>query len=90
MYLGGYQIIDCTGITLTSSPLTVVNSEMADIIRESDKLLVFTNVTSETGAKATVPSVQVLDIGSKDGKIVTTVIFTVSTDDDRVTFTPMG
>lgn len=89
MFLGGYQIIDCTGITLTDSAVTVENAKIADILRETDKPVQFTNLTKGS-IKLSALAVMVTDTGTRDGKVYYMGLnYTVTTDDRTVTFTPV-
>lgn len=89
MFLGGYQLIDCTGITLTDSAVTVENAKIAEILRETDKPVQFTNLTKDS-MKISALAVMVTDNGARDGKVYYMgPNYTVTTDDRTVTFTPI-
>ena len=89
MFLGGYQLIDCTGITLTDSEVTVENAKIAEILRETDKPVQFINLTKDSKKVSTL-AVMVTDTGARDGKVYYIGLnYTVTTDDRTVTFTPV-
>lgn len=91
--VGGYQMVDISGVTLGSQAVTITNAKIAEILRRTRKPVYFhgAKIGSVTVAGfATLVS----DTGATDGKVYNVVsaqgAYLVNTDDNKITFTPAG
>ena len=89
--VGGYQMVDISGVTLGTQAVTITNAKNAEILRKTRKPVYF------HGAKIGAVTVAgfatlVSDTGAVDGKVYNVVsaqgAYLVSTNDDTITFTP--
>lgn len=90
---GGYQMVDFDGASITnSSATTIEDAKNAQILRESNKVLYIYNITVD-GTKTNAVGDIRTDTGARDGKVYgfigpNSAFFNISTDDDKITFTP--
>ena len=91
-YSGGYAIVDCFGVELsTSQAVTTTDTMMAAILRATDKPVIMKNLTlSAVSVRA--QEICCTNTGATDGKVryfnIAGNYFTVTTDDSNITFTP--
>ena len=92
-YPGGYQMVDLSGISFTNnSATTITNPKIADSLRRTNKPVYFYGATID-GIKTNVVADIRTNTDAVDGKVYgfigpNSAFFNVSTDDDKVTFTP--
>lgn len=94
MYRGGYLIVDASKVNLSAEAATVVtDNKMADALRRNTKPIVIFENVRVSDEVFTMCSAVSSDTGALDGKVYLIVdgqnTIAVTTDDDKVTFTPM-
>ncbi len=93
MNVGGYQILDFTGVTLNSeTPVTVNLPKHAEILRTTNKIVHLHNLTINNVTLDALADIRT-STGARDGKVYgfigpNSLFFNISTDDNNVTFTP--
>lgn len=99
--LGGYQLIDCSSVTLTvtdgaSNAVTVTNAELANQFRSAKQILMTGCNVVVNGVKTTVdsPVYSSSHTGAHDGTshyaIIHPIRVVIATDEDKVIFTPLA
>lgn len=92
-YPGGYQMVDLHGIEFNNDQATTVtDSKIADTLRRTNKPVYFYNAIIDGAATNVVADIRT-NTGAVDGKVYgfigpNSAFFNVSTDGDKVTFTP--
>ena len=90
---GGYQMVDFNNIEITNgSATTVTDPKNSTILRESNKVIYIYNIVVD-GVKTYAVADIKTDTGARDGKVYgfigpNSAFFNISTDDDKITFTP--
>lgn len=93
MYPGGYQMINMNGAVITNgSATTITDVEIADILRRTNKPVYFYNIKIDGISTNVVADIRTTT-GAHDGKVYGFIgpnssFFNVSTDDNKITFTP--
>lgn len=93
MYSGGYQMINMNGAAITNNSATVItDSKIAEILRSTNKPVYFYNVIVDGISTNVVADIRT-NTGAVDGKVYGFIgpnssFFNVSTDDNKITFTP--
>lgn len=93
MYPGGYQMVNMNGAEITNnSATTITDARIADILRRTNKPVYFYNVIVDGISTNVVADIRT-NTGAVDGKVYGFIgpnssFFNVSTDDDKITFTP--
>lgn len=91
---GGYQLIDFGGVEISTEQATIVeNKEIASRLRETNKTI-FIDGLKFGAATVSVIIMAKSDTGANDGKVYSFIgpndkYFTISTDDENITFTPV-
>lgn len=91
--VGGYQMVVFDNVTINpDSAVTITDAKNAEILRTTNKPVFVTGI--KVGATAVDAVVDVrTNTGARDGKVYgitgpNATFYNISTDDDRVTFTP--
>lgn len=86
MYVGGYQIIDCSVVpAITTAAVNVTNKELAEQFRSSKVPFVSELTVNEVKLSG---FCTFTETGAYDGKVCKISNVTVTTNDNVVTFTP--
>lgn len=93
MYPGGYQMVNMNGAKITNGSATVItDARIAEILRTTNKPVYFYNVTIDNISTNVVADIRT-NTGAIDGKVYGFIgpnssFFSVSTYDNKITFTP--
>lgn len=93
MYPGGYQMVNMNGARITNGSATVItDARIAEILRTTNKPVYFYNVNVDGISTNVVADIRT-NTGATDGKVYGFIgpnssFFNVSTDDNKITFTP--
>lgn len=92
-YPGGYQTVDLHGIEFTNArATTITDSKIAEILRQTNKPVYFYDAVIDGIATNVVADIRT-NVAGIDGKVYgfigpNSAFFNVSTNGDKVTFTP--
>ena len=90
MYVpGGYQTIDISSVTLAEQAVTVTDAKFAEILRTTRKP-VFLHGAKQGAMTVSGICTLVTDTVAKDGRVYYWDDYSISTNDNTVTFTPLA
>lgn len=93
MFPGGYQMVNMNGAEIiNNSATTITDAKIAETLRRTNKPVYFYNVTIDGISTNVVADIRT-NTGAVDGKVYgfigpNSTFFNVSTDNNKITFTP--